>query len=427
MNRLKRYAVVRRLASLGWRHFYPSYAKFAAILCNKKARRWVNVIKLADFAKRKSSSSWHLLDAEQVEISEPPVYPSACRDILGSFVDQYTFPRLFIAGMDNVGISGGTNLVLLDGAVLCHDLYDFTHDYTSEELHGRAAHDPGNRRVRWLLHDAAPKKVPACATFVDACAVNYAHWLTEVLPRIALFCMDERFKDIPIVVNDGLHENIMESLFVVKADDREVITLPIGRVLEVDELYVTSATGYVPFEPRKGGGARMRRGEFSPYALSALRKRIHSLLLEESEGIWPEKIYLRRNAQARRVTNAADLENLVVSRDFVIIEPEKLTFRMQAQLFMHAKVVVGATGAAFVNTLFCQPGAKVAILVAQHKELAYEYWVNMLMPIGVDVSYILGKSHENEIHSDFEIDLAHLTEFLDDLDEGKREEVSKRA
>lgn len=86
---------------------------------------------------------------------------------------------------------------------------------------------------------------------------------------------------------------------------------------------------------------------------------------------------------------------------------------------MNAKVVVGATGAAIANTVFCPRGSQVGILLAKNEGLAYEYWVNMLTPMGINVTYILGKGSESNLHSDFAIDQAHLMEFLDALNEDK--------
>lgn len=235
-----------------------------------------------------------------------------------------------------------------------------------------------------------------------------------VLPRIAAFCKVERFANVPIIVNDGLHPNIMESLARIVGPDRECIVLPVGRAIQIDRLCVTSVAGYVPFEPRKGAGKRQRRGEFSLHAMNAIRDRMRELC-QNDDAIWPQRIYLRRNSQVRQLTNAQKLSELLVSRDFVVVDPEKLTFIQQAQLFMNAKVVVGATGAAIANALFCQRDSQVAILIAKNEGMAYDYWVNMLSPMGIDVTYILGMGCESNVHSDFSIDPAHLMEFLDSI------------
>ena len=317
-------------------------------------------------------------------------------------------------------VYGGTNLVLADGGVVCHDLYDFTRDYTSEELHGRTRIDPKSARIRWLLHDEKPEPIPVAAAFVDACALNYAHWMTEVLPRIVLFCAEERFRDVPIVVNDGLHKNIMESLLFVAGADREIITLPIGRALAVGELYLTSAAGYVPFEWRTKRLSGHSHGMFSPAAFEMLRSRLKAMVTKTDGEGWPEKIFLRRNSGTRIVINTDELERLLVARGYVIVEPEKLTFLQQIQLFENAKTIVAATGAALSNAILCKPGTHVGIFMAKHKHMIYRYWSNMLAPIQVKVSHVLGKIVQNRglgIHGDFAIDADCVNDLLDSFEE----------
>jgi capsular polysaccharide biosynthesis protein len=345
----------------------------------------------------------------------PKVFPTCDQSYLISPHNNYTFPEIFVATLKNAMVYGGTNLILVDDKVIGHDAYDFERDYTSEELHGRTLIDPRSWRIRWLLHDKVPETIPVAATFVDACASNYAHWLTEVLPRIAMFCAQEQFNAIPIVVNDGLHKNIMESLFLVAGTEREIITLPIGRALQIDMLYLTSVAGYVPFDRRNNKLSDHSHGIFSPTAFDLIRQQITSFTEKLPGCASPEKIYLRRNSGMRKVINSEALENLLVEQGFVIVEPEKLSFIEQVQLFRNTKKIVAATGAALSNAIFCKPGVQIGVLMAKHENMIYGYWSNMLHPLGVSVSYVLGDIIDNStrgIHADFIIDKNNIYELL---------------
>lgn len=418
-NHLKNYILVRLIAQWIWRNGYPFYVKHVSVwFFNRKAKRWRPLTKLGEFAKKRGILKYKLADAVLVETPEPKVFPFCDQNCLAVPHNRYTFPEVFVVTINKAMTCGGTNLILADGEVVCHDLYDFERDYTSEELHGRTLIDPKLRRIRWLLHDEAPEPIVEAATFVDACASNYAHWMTEVLPRIVLFCAEERFKAVSIVVNDGLHKNIMESLFLVAGAEREIITLPIGRALIVDTLYVTSVAGYVPFERRKNKLLGHSHGVFSSKSFDMLRNHMNGLGQNAKDQVWPEKIFLRRNSGTRKVTNAAELEELLVSRGYVIVEPEKLTFLQQAQLFRNAKEIVALTGAALSNAIFCRPGTHVAILMAKHENMIYKYWLNMLAPLQIRVFYVLGnivKNHDLGIHGDFFVkpsDLIDLFKFF---------------
>ena len=419
-SHLKQYHFVRWIVQWIWRNGYPVYANHLATrLSNRTEKRWRPLTKLSEFVKKGGIPTYKLADAVLVETPVPKVFPSCDQDYLVSPDDRYRFPEIFVATISNAMTYGGTNLILAGGEVVCHDLYDFERDYTSEELHGRTLIDPKARRIRWLLVDETPEPIPIAAAFVDACAINYAHWITEVLPRVALFCAEERFQGVPIVVNDGLHKNIMESLILVAGADREIITLPIGRALAVSELYLTSVAGYVPFERRTNKLSGHSHGLFSPRAFEIIRNHLNALWQKTEEEAWPEKIFLRRNSGTRKVTNAAEIEKLLVARGYAIVEPEKLSFLQQFQLFNNAKVIVSSTGASLANAIGCKPGAQVVVLMSKHRDMIYRYWSDLLSPFGIRVSYALGniiENHDRGIHGDFAVDTDCISDLLNDLE-----------
>jgi hypothetical protein len=423
-SHLKQHSFVRGLGNWIWRNVYPIYViyviRIATPFGKRHAKRRRHLTKLSEFARKNGTPVCKIADAGRVETQAPRVFPDRDQGYLASPRDHYEFPEIFVAIIPNATICGGTNLVFTDGEVVCHDLYDFERDYTSEELHGRAIIDPKSRQIWWYAYDELPEQIHVAATFVDACAPNYAHWMTEVLPRIALFCADERFKGVPIVVNDGLHKNIMESLLLVTGADREIITLPSGKALAAGQLYVTSAAGYVPFGPRTSRLSDHSHGMFSPGAFEKLRTQLNALGQEMKEESWPQNIYLRRDSSMREIINAVELEKLLVSRGYVIVEPEKLTFLQQLQIFRNAKAIVAPTGAGLSNAICCKRGTHVVVLMAKHKNMIYRYWCNLLTPIQVHVSYVLGNIRDYRgmgIHGNFLIDPSDVADSLPALGE----------
>lgn len=415
-RRIKRYVLAKWLVSWLWRMAYPIYINHIAIyLRNRQAMKWRALTKLSEFVKTKNIQITKLGNVVRIEAPVAKVYPPSDLFYLSPQNEHYQLPAVYVAEIKEGLIYGGTNLILTRNEVICHDLYDFERDYTSEELHGRTLISPRTKRIRWLLNDDSPERLSTAAAFVDACAINYAHWLTEVLPRIVAFCSEKKFNGIPIVVNSGLHQNIMESLFLVVGHDREIITLPIGRALHAEVLYLTSVAGYVPFDRRNKKLAGHSHGIFHPWALELLRNCIYAITDERSKLRWPEKIYLRRNSGARKVTNEAELEDILVSHGYVIVEPEKLTFLQQVQLFRNVKKVISPTGAALSNAIFCNRGTQVAVLMGKHESMIYRYWLNLLAPLQINVSYLLGAIVENHnfgIHGDFYIESQEIVELL---------------
>lgn len=417
-SHLKQYPLARGVAAWLWRNAYPIYIRYIIQIANytpiilkeRKFKRWQPLIKLCKYIASRGLVTLQLVDDVVVETPPPKVFPKGDQGYLEAPHDSYNAPAIYVAIINDGTIYGGTNLVLVQDGVICHDLYDFERDYTSEELHGRTLIAPDLKKISWLLHDKTPERIPVAASFLDACAANYAHWLTEVLSRIVLFCADERFHGVPIVVNDGLHKNIMESLFLVVNAEREIITLPIGRALHIDHLYLTSVAGYVPFERRKNKLSGYSHGVFNPRAFELIRDKVASFSAKTPELAWPEKIYLRRNSGARKVTNAAELEEILVHNGFTIVEPEKLTFCQQAKLFSQAKVILGSSGAALANILYAKSNSKIIILIAKHSNTSYWYWQNIACAVGLKVNYVFGEVVETSdgAHADFKVDVGHV-------------------
>lgn len=417
VERLKRYRAVRSGAIWLWQNGYPFYVnRVAPVVFRREAERWRPLVSVADYAQRPEAGTRHVL-AEPTHLKTPvPVaFPEKSRAVLVSPHEGYVFPEIFVTTVRNAAIYGGTNLVCVGGEVIHHNLYDFVRDYTSEELHGRTAIDPKRLRVRWLLRDPEPERVESAAVFVDACAPNYAHWLTEVLPRVALFCREERYAGVPLVVNDGLHRNLVESLRMITRGTRRIIMLPIGRAIVASELFLTSVAGYVPFERRNTRLAGHSHGVFSPVAFAEMRR----CLVEAAQAMpspdWPRKIYLRRNSGVRKVINSTEIERALVARGYAVIEPEKLSFTQQVQLFSRAEAVVASTGAAVANIIFCPPGARISIFISRFADTSYWYWQNIAAASGNVVRYVLGEVEPGAahgIHADFHVDVEDVLKSL---------------
>lgn len=409
INKIKNIPLLRSIVISIWKYGYPLYAKYMfPYVGNINERRWRTIIKHSDYVLSNGLSIKKIKSAEKVQTPVPEVIPKKEQHCLIPPHNAYTYPEIYITKINNAMIYGGTNLTFAENYIVCHDLYNFKLDYTSEELHGRMVFDRKFARIRWFVYDETPESVPVAATFVDACSQNYAHWISEILPRVALFCNEDSYKDVPIVVNDGLHDNIMESLLAIVGREREIIVLPTDRALSVDILYVTSVAGYVPFERRKHKTKGHSHGMFSPHSFEMLRNKTNLLYQKNAEINWPEKVFLRRNSSVRNISNENEVEKIFVDRGYAIVEPERLTFLQQTQLFKHAKTIVGSSGAAFANLIFADNDAEIIIIISKHPDTSYWYWQNMACASGKTISYALGNICDSEscnIHSNYTVDL----------------------
>lgn len=381
----------------------------------KRVGRWHELVSLREYVANKHAPSYLIFEAVQVHRPTPRVLPAEKQKLLAAGREICEFPPVYVAEIGDSLVYGGTNLVFAPDAVLHHDLYDFARDYTSEELHGRHVIDAEKLRMRLMRLDDAPVVVAEAANFLDACAGNYAHWLTEVLPRIAAFCSLAKFANVPIIIDAGLHANIMESLSIIVGSEREVIVLPVGRALKVERLLVTSATGYVPFDARNPKFKPTSDGDFSPSALQLVKEKCLAHI-DQCEGrSLPDRVYLRRSLGVRKITNATEIEECIHESGYVMVDPEKLTFVQQLCLFRNVQYVTSPTGAALANVIFCEQGAKCTVMMAEHDLMVYRYWVNMFSPLGIQAEYTIGEISApalDGIHSDYFVDPRAVREAL---------------
>ncbi len=414
VRHLKPYSLLRYLVNRVWLVLFPIYR-----LLN---RRWVRSRNTATsmpfvaqsvFVHKHAVKKTVLAAPHEVITPAPRAYPQGDQHHLKSPHEQYTFPETIVAELRDALVQGGTNIVVAKDCAIHHDLFTRVEDYTSEELHERMELDLRAGTVVWRAPDPQPETLEVAANFVDACAQNYAHWLTEVAPRIALLCAKPEFDGVPLIVNDGLHLNIMESLFTLAAGKHPIIALPMGRSVKVERLYLVSCAGYVPFEPRGGVHvAGMSHGKFSQLAFEAIR---HACFTSMESHPTPSKIFLRRNSGMRRLLNSDAIESLLIGRGFTVVEPEKLNFAMQVQLFQQAKVIIGPTGAALANIVFCETKTQIAILINRQEDTFYWYWQNIACSTKNEVKYIFGHSKNERnhgIHADFSVPLQSIEEFL---------------
>jgi capsular polysaccharide biosynthesis protein len=199
-----------------------------------------------------------------------------------------------------------------------------------------------------------------------------------------------------------------------------VITLPIGRALCCEKLYITSVSGYVPFEWRKTKPLDSSNGVFSPQALDIMCKRLHTVAQNVKAIDLPRKVFLRRNSVYRNVINSIDVEELFLSHGYTIIEPEKMTFTQQVEIFRNAKTIVSPTGAALANILFAPKDTKIFILISKHPDTIYWYWQNIACVQGKDVKYVFGNlsgSKASGIHASFMINLDDLVSIISEAND----------
>lgn len=272
--------------------------------------------------------------------------------------------------------------------------------------------DAENAMERTLCVDSYNQaSLPSAIVLTSDYWVNWAHFLTEVLPKALIADQQAQWRDWPMLISSARHSNAQELLRLLIAPDRHIIKAH-GRMI-IDKAGYVSSVGFCPLEyvyDWKTEYPKIRPTDFifSPYALDMVRAAARHLM-PPAVNAAPLFLYLRRNSSTRRLINQDEVEEVFRARGFQIITPENLSVQQQIELFSRAKIIAGPTGAAIANLVFAPFGCSVIVLVAINRHLPFHYWLNMAHAAGHHLQYLFGQEVGASPHP------AHRDFYFDDL------------
>ena len=179
---------------------------------------------------------------------------------------------------------------------------------------------------------------------------NYGHMITDALS--SLLALEET----------GLLDELPPIAPPLKRWQRQLLALLQGREGGVREVAAPAV--------RLHQAAYATSMDHYLHAPTPLLLRVRGRLLARAgpSPIRSERIYFSRRSHAhpmRICLNEADLERALQQRGFAVVRPERLSPGEQIALGRQARVIVGPSGAAMVNALFAEPGAKVVDIQPQ--------------------------------------------------------------
>lgn len=369
------------------------------------------IVKLKKYIESAKPFIIKIFDEKLVSTPLPKVVSLRKSNFLFSPHNFYLFPEVYLAKVNNAKIKSNTNFVFLNNKkVICHDLYDFKNDIAPEERNYNEFIKIKKMYMQIsknFFFNSEIINISTAATFLDHLSSNYAHWLTEILPKIATFCSLKKFNNVPLIIDDNLHPNILESLMQFVKNSRKIYILKKNTSVKVKKLYLMSTVGYVPYESRHDSNLDSH-GKFSPNALLLLRDKCLSVIKNLPAREYPNKIYIKRNSNYRILSNFKEVEKIILNKGYVTIEPEKFSFLEQVAIFKNAKYIIGPTGAALANFIFTSPKTEINIMISELKNTKYWYWQNIARSLNLKVNYILGRpaplDFSDPNQSDFVID-----------------------
>ena len=197
---------------------------------------------------------------------------------------------------------------------------------------------------------------------------NWYHWMIEILPKMLYYkeilskiiLVDNSCKTIPTMA---------ESLRIVTEKlNVKIIYLDKNKSYKVKNLYFINEVNKLMFNPIDPNKNTLPLYYFRQESLKLLNEKFRSNYFENKEE--NKKIFLDRKNTHRIAKNENEIRELLQHQNFHNIDGSKLNFSEQINTFSNAEVIVGTTGAAFTNIIFCKPKCKIIIFIPQN----YRYY-----------------------------------------------------
>jgi hypothetical protein len=267
-----------------------------------------------------------------------------------------------------------------------------------------------------LGKDPVRKRMSAGIILTSYAITNWTHFLTEIMPIVALVEAQDVPVEIPLLISRPGALQMLEFLDLIKAPGRpiEIIDDPV----QVEHATWFTPVSTVPFEwlkSRCGKEVHYSLSDclFSPGAIAALKARIGKVC-PSAQDVKRVKVLIDRNSARRRVTNREEVVRYFSEKGYVIAVPEQMSLKEQMDLFSKASVIVGQTGAGLANMLFAPAGARIIVLSGHPEDPGpHNYFPNIARTLGHEVHFMAFGSPSPNLHIDFEVDLAFLNQHIE--------------
>lgn len=248
---------------------------------------------------------------------------------------------------------------------------------------------------------------------------NYYHWVIEILPKLQVYLELGLYKkNVKLLVSDSVsgNENFKFLLDSILGDIKvDIIFVSAVFSLKVKHLYHLTPINNLIFN-EKVIGLTKNILHLRYESLSFVTSKIESAIASSNNEIFcADRIFLARKMKGVREYNQSDIIPLLLIYNFKIIYMEDHNIEQQILLFKNAKYIVGASGAAWTNLIFCNSSCRALTWLP---ESAKNFPVFSTLAKFTDASlffFSTESSHYEDLHDKYIIDLGLFEKNLKEL------------
>lgn len=321
-------------------------------------------------------------------------------------------PDIYLAAHTNVRIQGNSNVVIdiVDNLAINDFGYNMSNRY--ENIDGIIYRQKGNLSILKYDGKHCDRIKESGIMITGNFCQNYYHQMYEILIKFMILDKAQIPDDIPLIVDEIIFniKSFKELFDRLNRTNRQIEVIGAKEIVEFGKLYCFSSVNIIPPSIKSINDTLATDIVFD---ITIIKKMREYLLEVISDRHFPKKIFISRKNSINRQYNEDEVISLVKENGFSVVAPEEYNLFEQIALFNSANCIIGATGAAFTNILFCHEGCK--IICIQSRRVNISAFTTIAYSLGLDMKYCLGKPYSSELHSSFQVDLEILKQMMNNL------------
>ena len=197
---------------------------------------------------------------------------------------------------------------------------------------------------------------------------NLYHLVFETLSRLVQIDTIEKYKTYPLLIDECVKNipNLYDYFKRANSNNHKVIWVKKNQSVFVSHLVIATGAEWMPGNIRYGKRIKVDDFAVSEKTIWDLRNK---MMCEDLKPASYKKIFIsRKNMKSSRLNNEGEISKQFAKAGYKIIQPEKYTVSQQISLFMGADCIVGSSGGAFTNILFCKPGTIISCIIPEEHQ-----------------------------------------------------------
>jgi len=192
-------------------------------------------------------------------------------------------------------------------------------------------------------------------------AWNWYHFLIEILPKLLLY---KHFKTNILLVSEDVKKNksMSEALnIIIDSTNFKIIYLKANTTYRVKNLYYINEVNKIEFNKLDSKINNLKTAYFRRKYILEIREKLTNNYQPLNNYKKFKKIFLWRENTLRIPSNQLEILDVLERRGFIKVDTSNMSLKDQIEIFSNTDFIVGTTGAAWTNMIFCNKKTKAII------------------------------------------------------------------